>query len=116
MSSALVLCQKNYNNISLVRAACDEFFDSSRSSPHAIICENNQSSPVWKYAEERDIPILSFPSEDINYGNSERQTRERKMVSCANVLIVFRKKNSDFANSIIQLAQEKSVPTHFVFV
>ncbi len=80
---------RDFNDYALLAARCDFYL--SEVKVDAILCGECKGADLLgkKYAEERGIPVESYPADWKRYGRAAGQKRNKQMADNADALIAF---------------------------
>lgn len=114
MFNVIIAGTRTFLDYDLLCSKCDRFF--SRIKPTAIICgEACGADKLGKrYAEEHDIPVMSFPADWDKYGKVAGYIRNKQMAAHADALIVFWDGKSKGTRNMITIAKENGLQCRIV--
>lgn len=112
--AVIIAGSRTFNNYELLRKKCDLYFRDRK--PTAIICGEAKGADTLgkRYAEENDIPVLSFPADWKKHGKMAGILRNEDMGRNAEALIAFWDGESRGTANMIQVAKNLGIPFRVV--
>ena len=106
---------RDFDDYELLKKKCDQLF--SERWPTAIVCGEARGADSLgkRYANERDIPAMSFPADWDLYGKRAGYIRNKEMADNADALIAFWDGESRGTANMIQLARQANLPCRIVY-
>lgn len=98
-----------FNDYALLKERCDFYLSSIKVD--AILCGECKGADLLgkRYAEERGVPVESFPADWKRYGRAAGQKRNKQMADAADCLIAFWDGESKGTKGMIKFMGDKPV-------
>lgn len=111
----IIAGSRGFCNYDLLCRKCDRFF--SRETPSAILCGEAKGADSLgrRYAQERGIPVLSFPADWKKYGKRAGYIRNEEMAKSADALVAFWNGHSHGTKHMIDLARQYKLALRVVY-
>lgn len=112
--AVIIAGTRTFGDYELLCQKCDVFFSAKK--PTHIICGEARGADTLgrRYAEEHNIPVLSFPADWKTYGKSAGYRRNKQMAEAADALVAFWDGKSRGTKNMIDLAHEAKIPVRVV--
>ena len=100
---------RHFNDYDLLKERCDFYLQGHHVD--AILCGECRGADLLgkRYAEERGIPVESYPADWDKYGRAAGQIRNKQMADHADCLIAFWDGESKGTKGMIRLMGDKPV-------
>lgn len=105
---------RDFNDYAFLKEKCDFFFSQKR--PTSIICGEARGADTLgkRYAQERGIPVQSFPADWDSYGKRAGYLRNEEMARHADALIAFWDGMSRGTGNMIEIANRMGLAVRIV--
>lgn len=105
---------RSFQDYDLLCRKCDVLF--SVKKPTSIICGEARGADTLgrKYAEERGIPVQSFPADWDTYGKRAGYIRNEEMARHADALVAFWDGESRGTKNMICIASSSGIPIRII--
>ena len=112
--AVIIAGTRTFEDYELLCRECDIFF--LQKKPTHIICGEARGADTLgkKYAEERGIPVLSFPADWKAHGKAAGYIRNKQMAERGDALVAFWDGKSRGTKNMIDLAHKANIPVRVV--
>lgn len=85
-------------------------------APTAVLCGEARGPDAWGrlWAEQRGIPVISYPADWERYGRSAGMIRNREMIAAADAVLALWDGVSKGTRDAISLARRRGIPVYLV--
>jgi hypothetical protein len=107
---------RDFNDYELLKSTLDEFFCRLDDVDIQIVCGEAKGADTLgkRYAQEHNIPVVSFPAQWDRYGKSAGYKRNVEMAGYANMLVAFWDGESKGTKNMIDTAKKFGLTSYIV--
>ncbi len=110
----IIAGSRQFSDYETLKEKCDKFFSAKR--PTAIVCGEAAGADALgkRYANERGIPVKSFPAQWDTYGKRAGFIRNEEMAKNADALVAFWDGKSHGTKHMIDTAEKHGLAVRVV--